>query len=79
MSSTTGRVPLMAAPDGHRHHGLLGDRRVAHALGAEVRVQALGHAEHASAVAPDRDVLAHQEHAASRGISSRSASFSAAL
>ena len=79
MISATGRMPIIAAPTREPDDRLLGDRRVAHALGAELVDQAAGHAEDAAAGAPDaRCPRRCRKTRGSRAISSRSASLSAA-
>ena len=74
ISSTTGRRPGHRRAHAHAHEGVLGDRRVAHALLAELLQQAGGHLERALEHA---HVLAHEEHVLVAFISSRSARFSA--
>ena len=58
MISTTGRMPCIAAPMPGADDRHLGDRRVAHALGAELLEEALRDAHRAAHLG---DVLAHEE------------------
>ena len=76
MMSTTGRMPVMAAPTPMPAYAGLGDRRVDDALGAEFLHQPDKHFERRARLG---DVFADDEHRGSRRISSASASLIAWL
>ena len=68
--SATGRRPCAAMPTRHAGDHVLGERRVLHALLAELLLQPDGRAEHAAVHA---DVLAEHDDARSCAISQASA------
>jgi hypothetical protein len=74
INSATGRSPVAGGADRGADEGALGDRRVEHALAAELRIQTLGHAHRTPPQAHPRrrrspgrrHVLAHHDDACDR-------------